>query len=178
MAAGCKAFAVDGVGCHDRAMHVRRATFDDIGTLRSVRLRALTDSPDAFGSTYAHELARSDDDWRRWIEPNPTFFLDAAPGEAAGIVAGVRDEQDPSIAMLMAMWVAPPSRRSGGSDLLVEAVIQWAAETESRSLYLWVTDGNEPARQLYARHGFVLTGRTLIRDRDGRTDLEMCRALR
>ena len=53
-----------------------------------------------------------------------------------------------------------------------------AAETESASLHLWVIDGNQPARRLYERHGFVLTVRTLIRDRDGRTELEMCRAPR
>ena len=159
-------------------MNVRRATFDDIGTLRSLRLQALVDSPDAFGSTYARELARTDNDWRRWIEPHPTFLLCEATLEATGIVAGVRDEDDPTTAILMAMWVAPSSRGTGGGDLLVSAVLGWADETEAVSVRLWVTDGNEHARRLYERHGFALTGRELVRDRDGRTEIEMSRPLR
>lgn len=177
MAAGCNAFAGEGLGCHYRSMHVRRATIDDIGTVRSLRLQAMTASPDAFCSTYAREFARSDDDWRRWIEPNPTFLLDAAPDEAAGIVAGGRDEQDPRFATLMAMWVAPTARGSGGGDLLVEAVIQWAAATESTSLRLWVIDGNEPALRLYVRHGFVLTGREEHGGHDRSPELEMIRSM-
>ena len=164
--------------CDDPSVRVQRATFDDIATLRSLRLQALTDSPDAFGSTYERELARSDDDWRRWIEPNPTYVLEATPGSPTGIVAGTHDEQDPDVANLMALWVHPSLRGSGAGDLLVEAVLGWATDVKATSIRLCVTDGNEPARRLYARHGFVVTGSATIRDRDGRTDVEMSRPLR
>lgn len=35
---------------------------------RDIRLRALLDSPDAFGSTFAAEAQRSDEQWRVRIE--------------------------------------------------------------------------------------------------------------
>lgn len=158
-------------------MHVRRATLDDIDTIRSLRLQALTDSPDAFGSTYARELARSDDDWRRWIEPNPTYLLDDATGEAVGIVAATRDEEDQTTTMLMALWIRPASRGSGGGDLLVNAVLHWATVTQSTSVQLCVIDGNGPAQRLYERHGFVVTGHEKRRDRDACAELEMTRPM-
>ena len=36
-----------------------------------------------------------------------------------------------------------------------------------------MTAGNDRAERLYARHGFVATGRTTVRERDGRTEIEM-----
>jgi hypothetical protein len=58
-----------------------------------LRIQALTDSPNAFGSTYERELARTTEDWRRWLAPGVTFILEAS-GEPRGLAAGVRDAND------------------------------------------------------------------------------------
>ena len=82
---------------------VRRAVIGDEPVLRALRLQALTDSPGAFSSTYERELARTTEDWRRWLAPDVTFILEAG-GEPRGLVAGSRDAQGFSAVHLMAMW--------------------------------------------------------------------------
>jgi hypothetical protein len=94
---------------------VRRAVLGDEPILRKVRLQALSDAPDAFGSTYEREVARTTSDWQRCMSPGVTFILEDAAG-ARGMVAGVRDETDPAVVHLMAMWVHPQIRGSGGAD--------------------------------------------------------------
>ena len=99
-------------------MSVRRAVIGDEPILRELRLQALSDAPDAFGSTYERELARTTSDWQRWLSPGVTFILEEPRG-ASGIVAGGRDGSDPAIVHLMAMWVHPTRRGTDAGDRLV-----------------------------------------------------------
>ena len=129
--------------------------------LRAVRLRALKEAPDAFGSTLEREIARSDADWSNWIEPNPTFLLEAPTLDtigAVGMVAGAIDALDPTAAVLLAMWVDPAFRRTGGADLLVQAVVDWARGNHATKVTLCVIAGNDAAIRLYERCGFARTG--------------------
>lgn len=158
-------------------MKVRRAVTGDEVTLRSLRLQALTDQPDAFGSTHQRELARTTPDWFRWIDPGPSFILEVTEGEASGIVAGSHDGADASTVQLLAMWVHPLARRTGAADLLVEAVLEWARSELADTATLWVTEGNWSAIRLYQRNGFTLTGQHQRRERDARSELEMSRVL-
>lgn len=95
------------------SVFARRAVAGDEALLRELRLQALADSPAAFGSTYERELARQPEDWQRWISPGATFILEAA-GQPRGIVAAVRDAESEGVVQLMAMWVHPEARGSGG----------------------------------------------------------------
>ena len=140
---------------------VRRLGTDEAGLLRGLRLRALSDAPMAFGSTLAREEAYEPQTWERWA-------ADAAHGErqavfvvepAAGLVSGVIDEEDPELAHLYAMWVAPEARGTGAGRALVEAVIGWASERGARTLTTSVTEGNAGGTALYAAAGFADTGR-------------------
>jgi ribosomal protein S18 acetylase RimI-like enzyme len=151
---------------------VRRAVLGDETILREVRLQALSNAPEAFGSTYEREVARSTADWQRWISQGVVFIL-CESAEARGMVAGLRDEADPSIVHLMAMWVHPKIRGSGGADELVEAVIAWAQSEGAKLVRLKVIEGNDRARGFYERMGFRPTGREEIRLRDGRIEVEM-----
>jgi hypothetical protein len=54
----------------------RRAALGDEPVLRELRLQALSEAPDAFGSTYERELARTTSDWQRWLSPGVTFILE------------------------------------------------------------------------------------------------------
>jgi GNAT superfamily N-acetyltransferase len=127
-------------------------------TMRDVRLAALQDAPDAFGSSYEREVAFTQDDWLSRITRGPSFFAytggqDAAP---AGMVGAF--EPRPRAAELVSMWVRPQARGQGVGRALVEAVLQWARDQGHDSVHLWVTETNDPARRLYERCGFALTG--------------------
>jgi GNAT superfamily N-acetyltransferase len=134
---------------------VRRAVVGDEPVLIAVRLQALTDSPGAFSSTYERELARTTDDWRRWLVPGVTFLLEAG-GEACGMVAGVRDAQDSSVVHLMAMWVHPNHRGTGAADALVSSVKVWAAEVGATQVRLNVVESNGRLDDVTNALAFVL----------------------
>lgn len=91
---------------------VRRAAAGDEASLRARRLEALSDAPDAFGSTYERELARTEADWRRWFSPGVTLFLEAN-GVTGGLVVRLRDDDEPGVVHLLAMWVHPTLRGTG-----------------------------------------------------------------
>ena len=150
---------------------VRRAAAGDEQILRSIRLEALADSPEAFGSTYERELARTTADWQRWISKGATWIIDA--DEPRGIVAGARDSDDPGIVNLMAMWVHPVLRGGPAADALVGSVLSWAAGEGAREVRLRIARGNHRAQRCYERNGFRLTGREIAGNRAGLFELEM-----
>jgi GNAT superfamily N-acetyltransferase len=151
---------------------LRRAVSGDEPILRQLRLQALSDVPDAFGSTYERELARTTSDWQRWLSPGVAFILYESAG-ARGMVAGLRDETDPAVVHLMAMWVHPAIRGSGAADELVAAVVAWAESEGAARVRLKVIQGNDRARRFYERIGFIATGHELVRERDGRIEILM-----
>jgi ribosomal protein S18 acetylase RimI-like enzyme len=134
------------------------------GTYKQVRLRALQDSPSAFGSTYARESLMTDEDWL-----NRTLGLDGEKkigflamdaDEACGLVACFRDESDPSQGHVISMWVAPSHRGAGVSAALLDAVRCWAESRGISALRLMAVGNNDRAIAFYERYGFVKTGRT------------------
>jgi GNAT superfamily N-acetyltransferase len=157
---------------NDVQFTVRRAAIGDEPVLRALRLQALTDSPSVFGSTYEREVARTTEDWRRWLAPGATFILEA-PGEPRGLVAGVRDPNDASAVHLMAMWVHPDLRGTGAADALVSSVKAWANEVGATQVRLNVVEGNTRARRCYERSGFRATGRQGLLERSGDTEIQM-----
>lgn len=152
--------------------NVRRAVIGDERVLRALRLQALTDSPRAFSSTYERELARTTEDWRRWLAPGVTFILEEG-GEPRGLVAGLRDKDDPTVVQLLAMWVHPDVRGAGAADLLVSSVKAWAAQVGATQVRLNVVEGNHRARRCYERSGFRATGRQGVIERTGDVEIEM-----
>jgi ribosomal protein S18 acetylase RimI-like enzyme len=131
---------------------------------KAVRLRALQDTPHAFGSTYAKESQFPDSEWLARVErmngETGSGFL-ALDGETAcGIVGSFLDQNDPTQAHVISMWTAPTHRQQGIGRLLVNEVLKWARGRNARSLVLMVTSNNESAICFYQRVGFTRTGRT------------------
>lgn len=142
---------------------LRRVRPDDASVVKEVRLAALQDSPFAFGSTYAAEVVRSDEEWLSWATraaagDERTMYLAWVDRRTAGIVGGYRPEHDLTAVELVSMWTAPHARRSGVGRRLVQAIIDWAVESRASSVGLWVTRGNAPAQALYESLGFRETG--------------------
>ena len=125
--------------------------------LRAIRLRALLDAPDAFGSTFEEAVARSAESWSKQALDLPTFVA-VLDGLDVGIVRCAPDETKAETAWLISMWVAPEVRRLGVGGALVDAVIEWARSNGVNRLLLDVADKNPPAIALYARKGFQPNG--------------------
>jgi ribosomal protein S18 acetylase RimI-like enzyme len=152
--------------------HVKRAVIGDEAALRTLRIQALTDSPRAFSSTLERELARTTEDWQRWMTPGVTFILEAG-GEPRGLVAGGHDKSDPSVVDLMAMWVHPDLRGTGAADTLLSSVKTWAAEQGATRVRLYVVENNGRAKRCYERAGFRVTGRQGVVAKTGDIEIEM-----
>jgi ribosomal protein S18 acetylase RimI-like enzyme len=151
-------FALQAGGRHHGAMVVvREVTPDDWETLRDVRLAALREAPYAFASTYAREAAFTEEQWRDRISDRSVTYLAYRPGnpEPDGLAgAYVAD----GVANVVSLWVRPSARGHGVGEALIGATADWAKARDHAALLLWVTESNTPARELYDRCGFALTG--------------------
>ena len=142
----------------ERAFAVRRVEEHDWKHLKSVRLAALAQSPEAFGSSLAREQGTTDDGWREWIREWPTFVA-FHQNTAVGLAAGVNGDQSGE-RKLIAAWVHPDHRRSGVASALIESLKEWARADGAARLTLWVARTNDSAVRLYRRHHFMPTGRS------------------
>jgi ribosomal protein S18 acetylase RimI-like enzyme len=140
---------------------VRRISVADLATLKAVRLRALADSPGAFGSTLQREEAMPDDEWIARFERSAWFLAfdeNDQNGEALGLVCAFNDPAHPTGRHLVSMWVEPALRGTSIAEQLVDAVIALAREEGADHVLLWVAEDNGRARRFYERIGFVGTG--------------------
>lgn len=137
-------------------VEVRRVGAEDWELVRDVRLRALTDSPEAFCSTYEREAAFAQEDWLARFGNSDTFV--AFDGDKpVGLVSGVH--HDVGRHELVGMWVAPEVRGSDAASSLVEALLERARGGGVDTVTLWIMDGNGRGLRFYERVGFRLTGR-------------------
>ncbi len=156
---------------------------DDVATYRSIRLRALSTNPEAFGSTYEREVTFDDATWRNRIgtfhgRPGSVFLAADADGPTGIAGVGLEDPDDfdgVATAYLWGMWVDPRARGAGTADALVASCISWAHGQPTSRLMLDVVHTNNTAIRLYARLGFVRTGRVGgLPSNPCADELEMC----
>ena len=142
-------------------LRIEQMTPDGWQRVRAVRLRALGDAPDAFGTTLAEDQARAPEVWRERLESlSGATFLATREGADVGLVVGAEYRGRERTAGLFGMWVAPEARCRGVAGPLVEAVLAWARSAGYERVVLEVGDENAVAGRLYARMGFVATGAT------------------
>jgi ribosomal protein S18 acetylase RimI-like enzyme len=128
---------------------VRRLGPDDWATLRDIRLRALAESPDAFGSTLEREQAFTEEDWRRRASGPVVVVHDPRPVA----MGGTFDRE--GVLHVWGMWTDPAHRRRGHARRVLDALIP-----ADRGARLDVNLANPDARAVYERYGFAGTGET------------------
>lgn len=145
-----------------KPIHVRVFAPAEWRLYRELRLAALEDAPDAFGSTHGEALARPEQAWRaRLADPQPRWdapLLAEFEDRPAGLAWATIEPASVELAHLFQMWVAPTCRGHGIGQALVERAIEWARNQGARRMLLTVACGNDPARRLYQRAGFVAIG--------------------
>ena len=128
---------------------------------RQLRLRALSDAPDAFGDTLADALLRPEQWWTDRVHQiahnfdREVLLVAFNQREPCGLLY-VRLEV-PGV-HFYGMWVAPALRRKGSGSALLNAGLLWARTREADYAELWVTEGNTAAINLYEGLGFRDTG--------------------
>ena len=128
---------------------------DEWALLSGMRLYALKDSPGSFLSSYEREQEYREDEWRAEFSRGEWTVADQQ-GAPVGLLGTTRDRNiPPDERYLEYLWVSPEFRRRGVASILINEAVQRLRQDGVSTLWLWVLDGNEPARRLYQKHGFV-----------------------
>ena len=138
---------------------IRRLTRDDVEAYRAIRLEALTDHPESYGTAPDSFAARPLDAVQAMLDRMAVFGVVTAGGALAGIVAYARDdgERETHRGWLLQVYVQPGMRGTGASLALMEAAVNHA-RSEVIQLHLMVGAHNVPAIRLYEKAGFTTYG--------------------
>ncbi len=141
---------------------IRRLGGQEWRAYRDLRLRALADSPDAFGSTLERR-DRPDAEWAVRVSSGASSELDLPlvveeGAQLVGLAWGKIIASASDTAHVFQMWVAPECRGQGHGAELLATIIGWAREANAARVVLGVTCGDTPAQRLYARAGFKALG--------------------
>jgi GNAT superfamily N-acetyltransferase len=147
----------------EESLVIRTLAPHEWAVYRALRLRALADAPDAFGSTLAEEEVRSPEAWEARLAAAAVSGKDhpllaecnAAP---AGLAWAKVDSEDASVVNIFQMWVAPEARGQGVAAALLRKAVDWAKSRRAGAVHLGVTCGNSSAVRLYQRAGFENVG--------------------
>jgi GNAT superfamily N-acetyltransferase len=147
------------------AVSVRTVQPGDEARLRALRLRALTDSPEAFAAAAEQEAELPDSHWTELAHQSEAgehlAIYVAVDGEDwLGMCAGRWYDRERGMAQLWGMWVDPAARRLGLGERLVSEVRAWAAVRGARFLRLGVASRPGDPTPFYEKLGFVRTGET------------------
>lgn len=145
-------------------MKVRRLTGEDAEEYWELRLEALKNNPEAFGTSYEEVIQREDPiervKYNFKVKGNYTF----GAFEGDKLIGMVTLAQEISTKMkhranIFAMYVSPLGRRKGAGKSLMEQAIKQARETnEIEKINLSVVSSNESAKNLYLQLGFKVFG--------------------
>ncbi|MBR1204548.1 MULTISPECIES: GNAT family N-acetyltransferase [unclassified Bradyrhizobium] len=142
-----------------QSIEIRRLLPADAALYRDIRLEALRLSPEAFGSAYETESVHPVEWFAERLAHGAAIIGAFRGGELAGIVGFIAAQgpKQQHKGMLVGMYVRQQARRAGVGRLLVDAVLELAAQSVEL-VQLAVVKGNEPACELYRRAGFVEYG--------------------
>ncbi len=158
------------------AVLVRRLQPGEWQAYRAIRLRALADAPEAYGSTLALEQGLPDDTWTTRVAKSAVSGIDCAlvaeqGGRLGGLPWAKVDAEDAGRVNLFQVWVAPEWRGRGVAAALLDEALAWARSRGTRVVHLGVNNANAGAIRLYQRAGFRQIGEPYLM-REGAPHME------
>lgn len=166
-------------------MKIRRLTSSDAIAFQALRLRALQESPTAFGSSFVEEkdISPFAIEGRLMPEIDRGIFGAFDETELVGMVALARESMQKLShkGFIWGMYVAPNFRGKGvGRALLIEALTLARLAEGLRQVNLCVNAKNTEAIKLYESVGFVAYGNereAMFVDGQFYDELHMCARL-
>lgn len=133
---------------------LRRLGQGDGAVFRQIRLEALKNAAESFGSTYEEEVTRSDGDFEDRVT-RKCFFAAFEEDRVVGIVGFYQQEgaKFSHNGVVYGMYVTPEARSKGVGKALMEAVLAYAKNVVDVVKLLVVTE-NTHAIALYKNLGF------------------------
>ena len=147
-------------------LRIARLLPEDAEPYQALRLRGLREHPEAFTSSFEEEQTRplSAALTRLTVTPDLPHdaFFGAWQGQQLLGVVGVQGryrKKERHTATVVGTFVAPELRGQGAGNALMKALLAHTrACQELMQLDLTVTEGNDHARRLYERFGFIAWG--------------------
>ncbi|MFS0781063.1 N-acetyltransferase family protein [Bacillus sp. 1P06AnD] len=142
-------------------MDIRILKTSDAECYRKLRLEALQNNPESFGSSYEEEKAYSVDMYKNRLDSNYTFGA-FKNKELIGIVTLFQEGRHKlkHKASIFALYVSPEKRGLQiGKHLMDEAIKKAKGLDGIEQIQLSVVASNAPAKKVYASLGFHTFGR-------------------
>jgi len=134
---------------------------EDWKQYRDLRLKALKEEPQAFGSTYEDNCKHPDEYWKQRLEDTYTkntqwLVFAKLNGILVGMAGGFAEKESDN-AHVIAVYVTPEARRKGISKLLMkELVVKIKTNKLIRKVTVDVNPEQVAAYNLYKNSGFTL----------------------
>lgn len=133
---------------------VRRLTEEDWAEYRALRLRSLSESPEAFVASAEEEEDYPEERWRGRMTRSQRL-LASTESEAVGVASiGTENTAEDHIGELFGLWVSPSARGTGVARRLLEAAANAAREDNLTHLAYWVGTDNGRAVAFASSFGF------------------------
>lgn len=136
-------------------MDIRRLTQEDCDAFRFLRLEALQNAPDAFGSSYEDEKKRPSSDFSDRLNDNIVVgcFMDDNLVGMVGLHLTPEREKTRHIGTVWGMYVTEAARRKNVATELLSALLK-DLPPYLEQVKLCVTTHNQAARSVYDDMGF------------------------
>lgn len=144
-------------------MTIREIDATDWKAYREVRLKALQDSPYAFGATFEEESQHPDSFWldvtSRWSHDENTCFLlcEDSQQQILGMAGCYGSNEKEERAIVYSVWLHKSIRGGDTASALLSHLAKWSKHRGMTSLEGYVTENNPRARAFYRKLGFVET---------------------
>lgn len=137
---------------------IRLLGVDDVHDFRNIRLSALKESPEMFGSIYDCEKKLSTQQFMKRLD-SFTAFGAYIEEKIVGLCVFKQEDgvKDAHKAYLSSVFVEPEFRGLGVAEKLLQSVKNYARE-HVEQIMLSVVDGNIAAIKLYEKQGFKIYG--------------------
>ncbi len=141
---------------------VRRLRLGEGDLYKRLRVAALSESPEAFGTTLAEANARSEESWQQQADNSArghdrATLIAIANEEPVGMAALYRDSQDQSLGELIQVWVDPAYRGGDSAKKLITEILIWAKRNNFMQVTAWVVKENQRMLRFLEKCGFELT---------------------
>jgi ribosomal protein S18 acetylase RimI-like enzyme len=138
----------------EQVSDIKLFTPDDWEKFRDLRLKMVSDSPQAYGENTTMAAERSEQEWRQWLTSADQFYIevDHMP------VAAATFRYDDIITkewVINGVWTDPEFRGRGYAKTLLQRIVREAKAKAVNQIYLYVRDIQTSAIELYESLGFV-----------------------
>ena len=135
-------------------MRIDKLASGELARFRALRLEALRDAPEAFGTTWGQASKWPESRWSELFN-SMVVFIAGVGDEDVGMLRG---GSEGGSARLGSLWVRRDARRRGVAATLIEAVTDWATSEGYERITLQVGVHQAAARRMYEEAGFAGVG--------------------